>query len=269
MMGLSLGLGLSLSGTRGVVEEGNNLHASGSATVSFVAESLWEADLTSTSVATPSFVSLVSISANMTSAGAATTSFFTTVDTTAPVLSATLDAANNEIDITLTEINFPVTIRWQVRAVATAAPNEAAMLAGTGGVVAGSYEVASTPDSTVINIGALTDGLEYTLYVMASDPTPNHSAISDTDFTYEAPASVLLTSSGVATVSFAAERIVERIFAPAGVATVTFQATTAAAWMTGLAVIDGGTSAAGDNAAVDGGTASVTTNDLIDCGLAA
>lgn len=109
-------------------------------------------------------------------------------DETAPVIVAAWDEANNEIDLTITEDNFPVTVRWQIRAVATAAPDESAMLAGTGGVLAGSYSAASTPDSEVIDVSSLTDATDYTLYVMVSDPAGNHSAISDDDFTYTDPA---------------------------------------------------------------------------------
>lgn len=268
-MTLSLGLGLGLGGQQSAGEIGHNLHSYGVATVSFDVSSAWEANLTAAGVATPSFVSLVTIEGTMTSAGVASVSWSTSEDVTAPILSSALDSINNELDITLTELNFPVTIRWQVRAIGTAAPDQAAMLAGSGAISNGSYSVASTPDSTAINLGALLDQTEYTIYVMASDPTPNHSAIDDTDFTYEAPTSVTVTIAGAATVSFVGERIVVRTFAPAGAASVIFLGSQSATWMTGAYVIDGGAASGTSNDAVDGGTATLTYNDLIGGELAA
>lgn len=126
-------------------------------------------------------------------------------DETAPVISAAWDEANNEIDLTITEDNYPVTVRWQIRAVATAAPDESAMLAGTGGILNGSYSASSTPDSEVIDVSSLTDATDYTLYVMVSDPAGNHSAISDDDFTYTDPTVTITTGapSGVTPTTYA------------------------------------------------------------------
>lgn len=126
-------------------------------------------------------------------------------DDTAPVISAAWDEANNEIDLTITEDNYPVTVRWQIRAVATAAPDESAMLAGTGGILNGSYSASSTPDSEVIDVSSLTDATDYTLYVMVSDPAGNHSAISDDDFTYTDPTVTITTGtpSGVTPTTYA------------------------------------------------------------------
>jgi hypothetical protein len=110
-----------------------------------------------------------------------------TADTTDPVIgSVFFDEANDEIDLTFTEANFPVTVYWQVRAVASGAPNQAAMIANTGGLDGGNYSVASSPDSEAIDLSALADG-DYTLYVMLKDPSDNYSTISDDDFTLTTP----------------------------------------------------------------------------------
>lgn len=153
------------------------------------------------------------ITVTYTNSGGAVNSAFgltiSAVDTTAPLVTATFDEATGKISLTITEDNYPVNVRWQVRAVATAAPDEAAMLAGTGALLNGSYSVASTPDDEIIDITSLTHGADYTLYLMASDPSVNHSTIQGVSFTYSdvtAPtlSAVVDTSTGSTTASWGA-----------------------------------------------------------------
>lgn len=110
-----------------------------------------------------------------------------TPDVTAPTIdSVAFDEENDEIDLTFTEANFPVTVYWQVRAQASGAPNQSSMIANSGSLDGGNYSVASSPDSEAIDLSALADG-DYTIYVMLKDPSDNYSTISDDDFTLTTP----------------------------------------------------------------------------------
>lgn len=105
-------------------------------------------------------------------------------DVTAPVInSMSFNAGTGALNIGYTEANLPTTVRWHVRLQSSGAPDEAAMLAGTGALDSGSFSSGTTSDTESISLDGGLTADDYTMYVMISDGDENHSNIADDDFT--------------------------------------------------------------------------------------
>lgn len=110
-------------------------------------------------------------------------SFTTDAADSPPVInSATLNASTSTLSLAVSDASLPITVYWQVRPQASAAPDQAAMIANTGGEAGGNYSEASVPASEGIDYSAAADGTK-TIYVMVREDSGLYSAITDVDFT--------------------------------------------------------------------------------------